>query len=398
MPRELNLEKQIQKLPIDVKWCKSCVMSNQRPRIQFNDKGICSGCINADNKIEIDWEKREAELEELLSSHRKINGDYDVIVPSSGGKDSVYVAHMLKYKYNMHPLTVTWSPLKYTEIGRKNFYNKINSGFSNLLFTPNGMVHKLLARLSLEELGDAFHVFVLGQISFAFHIAKMMNIKLVFFGENGELEYSSDPNGMDKPYKSSEEWIGKYFKGTNFRDLLDKGLDVKDYLKNNRDKLLNEDLRFYEPPNADELIDKGIKGKYFFSYYKKWNPQENYYYAVKHTGFEANDERSEGTYSKYASLDDRLDGFHYYMRYIKFGLGRCVEDASHEIRDKHISRDEGVLLAKKFDGEFPKKYFKDFLNYLSINEDQFEEIVDSWRLDHIWKKTNEGWKLKTPLK
>ncbi len=398
MPRELELEKQIYKLPKQVEWCKRCVMSNQRPRIIFDKNGICSGCINAESKSQIDWKLREKELFDLLKQHRSSSGNYDVIVPSSGGKDSVYVAHMLKYKYNMHPLTITWSPLKYTEIGKRNFYKKINSGFSNILFSPNGKVHKLLARLSLEELGDAFHVFVLGQVSFAFHIAKMMNIKLVFFGENGELEYSADPKSLDKPFKSSKEWTSQYFKGTKFKDLLNQGLEIKDYLKKNKNDILNEDLSFYEPPSFEELSEKDIKGKYFFSYYKKWNPQENYYYAVKNTNFEANDERSEGTYSKYASLDDRMDGFHYYMRHIKFGLGRCVEDASHEIRDKHISREEGIILAKKYDGEFPKKYFKDFLDYLSINEEQFEEIVDSWRLEHIWKKTNVGWEQKSPLK
>ena len=397
MVRQLNLEKQILKLPKKVLWCKKCVMSNQRPRIIFDEYGICSGCRNSEKKEKIDWNLREKKLKALLKQHKSKNNNFDVIVPSSGGKDSVYVAHMLKYKYGMKPLTVTWSPLQYTKIGTRNFYKKINNGFSNLLFTPNGKVHKLLARLSLEELGDAFHVFVLGQISYAFHIAKMMNIKLVFFGENGELEYAADPKGIDRPFKPVEEWSDQHFKGSTLKELLNKGLEVKDYLKKNKEEILNEDLSFYEPLSIDEMSSSGIEGKYFFSYYQKWNPQENYYYAAKYFDFEANSERSEGTYSKYASLDDRMDGFHYYMRYIKFGLGRCVEDASHEIRDKNINREEGLLLARKFDGNFPNKYFNDFLSYLNINHTEFTEIEDSWRLDHIWKKEGNQWKLKKPL-
>ena len=122
-----------------------------------------------------------------------------------------------------------------------------------------------------------------------------------------------------------------------------------------------------------------------------------FYYCVKNTNFKPNLTRSEGTYSKYASLDDKMDGMHYYMRYIKFGLGRCVEDAAHEIRDGHITRQEGIQLIDKYEGEFPSKYFNDFLNYLGISEEHFHNVVDEWRPEHIWKKTSNNWVLKHPI-
>ena len=156
------IEQQVLELPQEVKWCKRCVISNQRPRVFFNEEGVCSGCLNADYKNhQVDWEQREQELVELLNQHRRNDGHWDVVVPSSGGKDSSYVAHQLRYKYGMNPLTVTWSPLKYTDIGRQNFESSINAGFTNLLCTPNGRFQRKLARLCFEELGDAFHVFVL---------------------------------------------------------------------------------------------------------------------------------------------------------------------------------------------------------------------------------------------
>ena len=130
---------------------------------------------------------------------------------------------------------------------------------------------------------------------------------------------------------------------------------------------------------------------HFYGYYKKWNPQNNFYYCVDNTGFKTNQERSEGTYTKFASLDDQLDGFHYYLAYIKFGLGRCNSDAAHEIRDGYISREEGVQLVKKFDGEFPSKHFQTFLEYCDISEDYFNQVIDSWRSDHIWQKNNNKW-------
>ena len=100
-------------LPKEVKFCKRCVISNQRPRIIFDESQICSACRYFEYKSSINWKKREEELLILLDKHRLKNGDFDCLVPSSGGKDSAYVAHELKNKYGMHPLTVTWSPLKY---------------------------------------------------------------------------------------------------------------------------------------------------------------------------------------------------------------------------------------------------------------------------------------------
>lgn len=391
-----NLERQIPNLPKEVQYCKRCVMTNQRPRIIFDENGICSGCHNNDRKKTIDWRAREEELQELLHKHRSKDGRYDVIVPSSGGKDSAFVAHQLRYKYGMNPLTVTWSPLLYTDIGRRNFYGLINSGLSNYLVTPNGQLQRKIARLCFEELGDAFHAFVLGQISAPFQMAYNLGIKLVFFGENGEAEYSGDPEFADRPCKPASEWVRQFFKGTTFRELFQYGLDHKDYLS--EEDYCEADLSLYEPPTLEQLEEKGIEGKYFYSYYHKWIPQENYYYAAEHTKFKANADRSEGTYSKYASLDDRMDGFHFYLRYLKFGLGRCIEDASHEVRDGHITREEAVALCNRYEGEFPKKYFKDFIEYLDITEEHFWEVCDSWRLDHLWTKENCEWKLKHPVR
>ena len=393
--KKSNLEGQVAHIPKKVIWCKNCLVSNQRPRITFDKNGVCSACKYADYKNNIDWNKRHDELRKLLDKHRSKNGNWDVVVPSSGGKDSGYVAHQLKYEYGMNPLTVTWSPLSYTDIGRENLQSKIDSGFTNLLCTPNGIFQKKLARLCLEQLGDAFHVFVLGQVNYPFQLAAKLGIELVFYGENGELEYAGDPKYTDRPYKPSEEWLTQHFKGVTFKKLLKYGLN-NGYL--NKNDFTDGDLIFYDSPTLSELKRSKIKGKHFFSYYKKWTPQENFYYCAENTGFKANPERTEGTYSKYASLDDKFDGFHYYLRFIKFGLGRCVEDVSHEIRDKHITREEGLALVKQYEGEFPKKYYKEFLQYLNISDKQFWNIVDSWRPKHLWKKEDKKWKLKFPPK
>ena len=340
-----KFEKQLLDLPKEVRWCKKCTISNQRPRLTLDKNDICTACHNLGYKDSIDWHKREEELLLLLDQHRSKNDDWDVIVPSSGGKDSGYVAHLLKYKYGMNPLLVTWSPLSYTKVGLENFYNLNNSGFQNIKYSHNGLLNKKLSRLCFEEFGDAFHTFILGQVYFPVHIALKLNIKLIFYGENGELEYAGDPASKDKPYKDfleDEAWINGYLKGTPINELVKYGIENKDYMKGT---IFNKsDLKFYNPPEKKEMLDKGISRNYFMNYFIKWDPQENYYYCAKNTGLKPNPERSEGTYSKYASLDDKFDGFHYYMRYIKLGLGRCVEDTSHEIRDGLISRERVYIL------------------------------------------------------
>ncbi len=376
----------------EIQFCKKCVVSSQRPRIIFDEQGICSAChyaLEKDHKI--DWTVRNKKLEELCDRYRRSDGRYDIVVPCSGGKDASYVAHLLKTKYGMHPLTVTWAPFIYTEIGRKNYDAFVNSGFTNLLCNPNKLFHKKLARIAFEAVGDAWQPFTYGQMAYAFHIALSMDIKLVFYGENGEAEYSGASKTKEWPGMPWDYWAEQYFKGVTIHDLVNYGLEKKIITENDYDQ---SDITFYAPPDVKLLKERDIQF-HWLGYYHKWVPQENYYYSAKHMGFNANpDGRSEGTYSKYASLDDCLDGFHYYLAYLKFGIARATSDAAHEIRDGHITREEGIALVKKFDGEFPKKYFKEFLEYLSISEDFFWKVADSYRPEHLWQKDGDNWVLK----
>ena len=371
-------------LPEKVIYCTKCVISNQRPRIKFDANGVCNACNYADQKQNsIDWKKREDELWTLLDKYRRADGRFDVIVPSSGGKDSVFVAHQLKYKYNMNPLTVTWAPHSYTDIGWKNFQAQIHAGLPNVLGTPDGKVHRRLTKDCLVEMGEPFQPFIYGQVSFPLQMALAYDVPLIMDGENGEMEYGGDDSSNQKGFTLEDE-IKYWFSNFPIDYWLDKGYTKKD-------------LAYYFPPAIDKVVDAKIN-RQFFSYYHNWNPQENYYYAVENTGFKANPEgRSEGTYSKYASLDDKIDGFHYYLMFAKFGICRATSDAAHEVREGHLTREEAVQLVRKYDGEFPVKYFKDFLEYCDISAETFWEIVNKWRADHLWDKVDGDWKLKTKI-
>ncbi len=387
-----NLDQQLKEQSEKVFYCTKCVVSNQRPRITFNEVGVCAACQYAEYKNNgIDWEKRETELVALLDKHRSKDGSFDVVVPGSGGKDSGYTAHILKTKYGMHPLVVTWAPFLYTDIGFKNYNNFIQSGFTGMTCFQNGVLHRKLARVAFELKGDAWEPFTFGQKAYAFHIALKFNIPLIFYGENGEAEYGGSMENANKPYESVKDWERLYFKGAGVDKLVEAGLERGIFEPG---EVEEKTFELYRPPSLDAIEKVGIQ-MHWMSYYKKWVPQENFYYASKHTGFETNATgRSEGTYSKYASLDDKTDGFHWYLGFIKFGLGRATRDAMMEIRSGHLTREEGVALVKRYDGEFPQKYFKDFLEYLNISEQRFWEVIDSYRSPHLWEKVGDEWKLK----
>lgn len=375
--------RELYNLPEEIRYCTRCTISNQRPRITFDENGVCSACLFADYKhSQIDWSEREKELAEMLRRFKRTDGGYEVIVPSSGGKDSGFVAHELKYKYGMNVLTVTWAPHLYTDIGFRNFQNMMHvGGMDNVLGTPNGIIHRKLTKLSFEILGDPFQPFIYGQTNFPMQIAVRYGIPLIMYGENGEVEYGGDMKNAHKPQRDYRSDHKKhYFSGLAPEDLVQYGIHQQDL------------LTYMAPPM--EALEKLATEIHFYGYYRKWTPQENYYYCVENMGFEANPSRSEGTYSKYASLDDKLDGFHYYLAFIKFGIGRATSDSAHEIRDRHLTREEGVQLVRRFDGEFPAKYFQTFLEYCDISEEYFHEVIDSWRSPHIWEKQNGQWRLK----
>ncbi|MFH2094377.1 MAG: N-acetyl sugar amidotransferase [Bacteroidota bacterium] len=382
-------DQQLSTIPQNVIFCNKCVVSNQRPRIEFDDNGVCSACSYAEEKHNvINWDDREHELQLLLDAHRSKNGSFDVVVPGSGGKDSSIVTHKLKHEYGMHPLSVTWAPFIYTDIGFRNYFNFIQSGFTNILMYPDGKLHRKLTLLSFDLCGDAWDPFAYGQQSWAFQVSAKFRIPLIMFGENGDVEYGGTTRNKNKHGEPIDEWSELYYRGRSINWLVEQGR------KRGLFEVDDKTLEMYNPPDRKILDDIGCQ-MHWWSYYKPWLPQEHYYYAVGHTGFSANYQRSEGTYSKYASLDDRLDGFHFYLAYMKFGICRATSDAAHEVRDGHLTRDEAVALVKRYDGEFPVKYFSDFLEYLDITEEDFWYVCDKFRScrPHLWRKQGDSWVL-----
>ncbi len=390
--------------PTRVCFCKKCVISNQRPNstvemknnnknkstIQFDDKGVCSACnFNNLKSEDIDWKSRERKLFELLEPYRSKTGNYDVLVPSSGGKDSSFTAHLLKYKYKMNPLTITWAPNMFTRAGWNNFNNLARTGgIDSFLYTPNGKLHSYLTKLAFLNIGHPFQPFIHGQKIIGPKIAAKFGIKLVMYGEN-QAEYGNPIDQNINPFMDLS-----FFSIEDPLKIMFGGVPIKKILESN--KFNFSEFEPYIPLQKKDILKKEIKVSYL-GYFEKWDPQECYYYSVDNTGFEPSYERSIGTYSRYTEIDDKIVPFHFYTTYIKFGIGRATYDAAQEIRNGKITRDEGIKLVKKFDGEFPERYFKNFIDYININEKTFFENIDKFRSPHLWSKINNDWRLRKTI-
>tara|TARA_B100000965_G_scaffold406299_1_gene444475 strand:- start:2285 stop:3493 length:1209 start_codon:yes stop_codon:yes gene_type:complete len=388
-------------LPEKVIFCKKCVESNQRfmgskqtqdqknqkkQTVAFDNEGVCLSCRYFEKKEKIDWKEREKELVDILDKHRRKDGYYDVLVPGSGGKDSRFVSHILKHKYKMNPLTCTWAPHMYTDIGIKNFNSWINNGFDNILYTPNGAVHRTLTQLAFKNLLHPFQPFVMGQFYLAPKIAIEKKIKLIVYGD----KYSEKGIGGDlyDEGKFSNQKIYTYKKN---EDLFFGGVHRSEIKKYN---VSDVDLLPYLPIEEKKLNEFNFE-ILTLPYFLNYNPQSNFYYAVENTNFEVNPEgRTDGTYTKYSSLDDKIDALHFYTWFIKTGRGRATEDAALEVRNKIITREEAISLVKQYDNEFPKRYFRDILNYLSMSEKEFFDVIDKFRSPHLWEKIKGEWHLK----
>jgi N-acetyl sugar amidotransferase len=395
-------------LPSEVKFCKKCVISNQRPVTQvesmhginhsklttrFTD-GVCDACLWAEQKELIDWHEREQILVELCNKYRSKDGSFDVIVPASGGKDSRYVAHILKHKYKMNPLTVTWKPHIYTDVGWQNLMSMIDNGFPNILVSPNGEVQRNLCRLAFKNLGHPFQPFIIGQRVVGPKTALNYNVKLVMYGEN-VAEYGNNIEDNYVPTMDPRLYTCFDFNNDSLSHYLIAGISLSDLISKHGFTL--SDLLPYKSPSLSEINEAGVEVHYM-SYYRKWVPQENYYYAVENTDFVLNPKRRDGSFSRYAGLDDVMEDLHYYMQVIKFGMGRCTWDAAQEVRSGRLERDEAVQLVRKYDQEAPKQFINEILSYLGLSYEEFASILNSFRSPHLWEySSHAGFSLKNVI-
>lgn len=356
-------------------------MPSTRPRITFNDASVCNGCINAEEKKVIDWDARREEFLDLVERHRPRNGLYDCIVPWSGGKDSSTIAYKLKHEFGLNPLLVTFSPLVLNEVGIHNREALLNAGFDHVMMRPNQKVARHLARRFFRERGNPKVAWDAGVNSFPVQTAMRCGIPLIFYAEHGESEYGG--RVLSEEHKKMRD-MAEVFEH-----------QIGDDPQNWVDDVVEErDLAPYVFPEPEDLERAGVKNMYF-AYFFRWSIYENYQFIKDKIDFRTSASgRTDGTFTDYDSLDDKIDNLYYYMQYIKFGFGRAARDASRLIQNGHLTREQGLEHVRKYDHELPSTYFQENLDYLGLNEIEFTEIVDLHRNPEIWEFAGNQWRLR----
>jgi N-acetyl sugar amidotransferase len=284
----------------------------------------------------------------------------------------------------MNPLLVTFSPMMPNEVGNHNREEMIKAGFDHLFFRPNQKVHRNLAKRFFIERGNQKVAWDAGINAVPVQVAVNYEIPLIFYAEHGETEYGG---------KVLNEDSGKI---RDFTEVIEHqiGDDPRNWLDG---EVSENNLQPYIYPDIEKIKIKGITA-YYFAYFNKWSMYDNYYYIKDKLDFYTHPNgRTTGTFTDFDSLDDKMDPLYYYMQYIKFGFGRAVRDASRLIQNGHLTREEGLVLARKYDSEFPREFFDEVLEYLDLEENEFHEIVDKHRNSEIWKKLEDKWVLQYPL-
>ncbi len=359
-----------------IKYCKKCLIPNLKPHIIFK-KEICSACLFHKKKNDIlngiNWKKRKNEFQKIISKlKKKPCPNYHILVPVSGGKDSIsQVAKVVNKGLKVLAVNIDYG-IK-TKIGSYNLNLITEMGADLLIFKPEQRIHKFLIKKCFKDFGDPDLMSHSLLHAMPIRIAYNLKIPLVLLGENSSEEYS----GSDKKIKGmNSSWFKKYAQNS--------GIDTKFISKKykiSKSQLLNYELIEKSKLNQVKTV--------FCSYFFHWSSENNLKIAKKY-GFKSLSKNNEGTYRNYVGIDEKINRIHQYLKLLKFGYGRGTDHACEDIRNKKINRETGIKLVKKYDRALISDYFvKDFIKYIKISKNEFNKTLKKYKNLNFWKQTKK---------
>lgn len=361
-------------------WCKNCLAMSTRPRIKFDERGWCNACCWKEKKEILDWSIRHEELKHLLDRHRRNDGHFDCIVPVSGGKDGSYVAYNLKHKYEMHPLCITVTPALPLDLGETNLRSFIESGYNHISINPAFDSMRILNKIGFVEMGFPYYGWLIAIHTAPVRMASYLGIGLIFYGEDGEIEYGGSTETSKNP-------------------IFDVNYMKKIYLENGYNKVLNNcgisenDLSFFRFPDNVALESLSLDITHW-SYFENWDPYRNYLVAKQYCGLRESEDTNSGTFTNFSQNDQALYALHTYLMYLKFGFGRANQDASIEIRRGAMDREQAINLVRMYDGHYPQEFVDVYLDYYRMSEYEFISVIDKYANTNLFEKINGRWKPK----
>ncbi len=366
-----------------IKYCCNCVYPETKPDLTFDEDGVCDACRFANVKDTTDWDSRRKELVEIFNKFKNKDGsNYDCVIPVSGGKDSHFQTYMVKEEFGLNPLCVSYHLPEFTDLGRKNIENLKNLGVDCLEFTPNPEICRKMQKIGLIEFGDAQWPEHFGIFTVPVQVAVRYNIPLIVWGENSQAEYGGPLKDSTNRYLDSK-WCKEY--GTRVGGQSNSYFGPEVMLQHGIDrKFLNP----YIYPSDDEIKRVGVTG-IFLGSFLKWNIK-NQLEKVRELGFTLHDGPSEGTFTNYENLDNKIQGIHDYFKWLKFGYGRTTDNASVQIRLNWLNREEAMKLVQEYEGKLPEKYLNEFLDQWDMSRDEFFKIADKFTNKELFKKDENG--------
>ena len=362
----------------NLRWCTNCLAMSTRPRITFDERGWCSACCWMERKLSLDWNGRLRTLDKILDLNRREDGRFDCIVPVSGGKDGSYVAYRLKHDYGMNPLCVTVTPPTPLEIGEKNLRSFVEAGYAHISVHVPSKALRELNLVGLKEMGFPYFGWLMAVHTVPLIIAKNFDIDLIFYGEDGEVEYGGTTETEDSPFYDISYMKRIYLEG-GYNSVLSQA------------SISNNDRYFFMLSEESISSWESIKLTHF-SHFENWDPYRNYIVAKEKCGFAESQITNLGTFTNYSQNDQALYALHTYLMYLKYGFGRANQDACIEIRRGAMTRSQALGLVELYDGDYPKEYLAEYLEYFHLDESEFNSIIDKWANKDIFEKRNGYWR------
>jgi N-acetyl sugar amidotransferase len=302
----------------------------------------------------------------------------------SGGKDGSYVAYTLKHKYGLNPLTVTVRPALALDIGDQNLFNFIQSGYDHVHVSPNSKVMDRLNKYGFIEKGFPYYGWLIAIMTGVIQVAVKFNIPMIFYSENGEIEYGGSTETMNR-CSYDIEYMKRIFLEGGHEKVFNMALEDDDISEN--------ELSWFKFPTDDEVAKAELSFAHM-SYFEGWDSYRNYVVAKEHCGLVEQEETNAGTFTNFSQNDQSLYSLHAYMMYLKFGFGRATQDAGIEIRRGSMTREQAVNLVNLYDNSYPHEHIDDYLNYYSMTKSEFDAVLDKYANQELFEKVDGFWEPK----
>ena len=347
--------------------CTKCLLPETHEALSYDDSGVCSVCHNIDYKHDVvDWFIREQELIEILDKYRD-KGDYDCIIPGSGGKDSTFQVYTLVKKYKMKPLVVTFDHGFMRPTVRENWERALRIlGVDQINFRPNWQIIKKTMLESLTRKGDFCWHCHSGIYAYPMQIAVKFQIPLIIWGEPTS-EYTSyvsyDGSSTGKEVLDEKA----------FNRYINLGITADDMYEMLDGKVSLRDLSPFQYPKFKDL--KALNySSICLGDYIPWDIHAQVDLIKKELGWK--EDLTEGVPEEFAyeKIECMMQGVRDYLKFIKRGYGRTSHLMNLEIRNNRISREEAIKIVEKYDGKRPASLDL-FLKWLELTEEEFMDIA-----------------------